>query len=139
MSNCLAIASIQKVFPVPGGPESRRLLLVYRSINERSKANEVKTVGADWEGEFGGFAKEKASVPFDLLGETAGKGGEGAVGGVEREEIGPGTMRKGIELRVGRDGGVKRGRAEIKCGGGVAVANVCDDKIENFVFQVATA
>ena len=71
MSNCLAIASIQKVFPVPGGPESRRLLLVYRSINERSKANEVKTVGADWEGEFGGFAKEKASIPFDLLGETA--------------------------------------------------------------------
>ena len=34
MSNCLAIASIQKVFPVPGGPESRRLLLVYRSIKE---------------------------------------------------------------------------------------------------------
>ena len=99
----------------------------------------MKTVGADWEGEFGGFAKEKASVPFDLLGETAGKGGEGAVGGVEREEISPGTMRKRIELRVGRDGGVKRGRAEIKCGGGVAVANVCDDKIENFVFQVATA
>ena len=98
---------------MPGGPESKRLLLVY-SIDQRSKANEVKKVRADGNGEFWGSAKEKRSVPLDLVREMAGEGGEEAVGGVDGEEIGPGTVGKRVELRVGRDGGVERGRAEIK-------------------------
>ena len=82
--------------------------------------------------------KKKVSVPLDLADQSVGESGERAFGGVKGSQIVPSAMRESAEMGIGRNRGVERGGAEIKRGGSVAVADVCYNIIEGFVFQVTT-